>query len=254
MTGWPSGNGVFPLHAAAMHGSVEAARALVKAGADVNQRLLGCMLADMGNISPIWVAVRNGDLAMVKTLVELGADLLMQCKIGSQQSQAWGLTDWAYDSVGSGNGEKVLGYLRGLPASLRFRSGERVLANIGSEFVEATVKKLWWHDAKMHRSGPLEAACYQIKVGGQGQIAGSLIFAPRDDDRFIKEDPKHPIVGRILPKQEGVAVMGAGQVSWSRTAMLIFVCWIISYWIYGLVTDFVLSVDRERLYKLPTLQ
>jgi hypothetical protein len=49
-----------------------------------------------------------------------------------------------------------------------------------------------------------------------------------------------------LPKQEGVAAMGAGQVSWSRTAMLIFVCWIISYWIYGLVTDFLVRDANKK--------
>lgn len=63
----PSGRGFLPLHGAAQHGSMEAAKVLISLGADINH----CASSDA--ISPLQTAAMEGNLEMVMLLVEHGA-------------------------------------------------------------------------------------------------------------------------------------------------------------------------------------
>jgi ankyrin repeat protein len=60
--------GIAPLHFAARQGQVEAAKALIEAGADVNQRAVG------DNSTPMLLATVNGHFDLAKMLLEKGAD------------------------------------------------------------------------------------------------------------------------------------------------------------------------------------
>lgn len=62
-------NGWAPLHMAAARGNLEAAKLLLEAGADVNQRT-----EIDGHDSPLMEATRNGRAEMVRLLLEHGAD------------------------------------------------------------------------------------------------------------------------------------------------------------------------------------
>jgi ankyrin repeat protein len=60
--------GIAPLHFAARQGQVEAAKALIEAGADVNQRAVG------DNSTPMLLATVNGHFDLAKMLLEKGSD------------------------------------------------------------------------------------------------------------------------------------------------------------------------------------
>ena len=60
--------GLAPLHLAARQGQIEAAKALLEAGADVNQRTIG------DKATPMLVATINGHFDLAKVLLEKGAD------------------------------------------------------------------------------------------------------------------------------------------------------------------------------------
>jgi ankyrin repeat protein len=67
LTTFPRG-GLTPLLFAARHGALDAARALIEAGADVN-------LSDPDGISPMVLAIRNGHYDLAAVLVEKGANV-----------------------------------------------------------------------------------------------------------------------------------------------------------------------------------
>lgn len=67
LTTFPRG-GLTPLLFAARHGSLEAARALIEAGADLN-------LSDPDGINPMVLAIRNGHYDVAALLVEKGANV-----------------------------------------------------------------------------------------------------------------------------------------------------------------------------------
>jgi len=60
--------GIAPLHFAARQGQIEAAKALLEAGADVNQRAVG------DNSTPMLLATLNGHFDLAKMLLEKGGD------------------------------------------------------------------------------------------------------------------------------------------------------------------------------------
>ena len=62
-------NGATPLYFAAEDGEVEVVRALVEAGANLNQVVL------TDGATPLCIAAQNGEVEVVRALVEAGADI-----------------------------------------------------------------------------------------------------------------------------------------------------------------------------------
>lgn len=71
----PDSEGITPLLAAAIHGRIKSAKAILKRGADVNK-------ADNSGNTPLMFAAKNGNLELLQLLLYFSADVSLRSKAG----------------------------------------------------------------------------------------------------------------------------------------------------------------------------